>query len=508
MVTNNKKKQILINVTLTFFCQLIIFAFGIILPKIIVTKLGSEVNGFLSTVNEIFTYVSLVEAGLSTALLNCLYSPVSKNDNLSISQILSLAQKKFRFVSLLYFLISVIIGFVLPIFLKADSLSYFQMCLSIISFGFGGAASVLLTSCVVQYLIASGHNYVKQLFHVFIYIITFLTKMLVIYLSGNVILINISYGLICLIQGFLYRIYFYKKFPDISLKNNDLAPVGTLNQRKYFFVHNISGAVFGATDIIVISIFCSLNEASIYAVYSLVFSAIATILSTLFESLKYLLGDAYSKNMDEYKKVHDMFDCLYLAFSFALLFVAYVLCNYFVNIYMNGSDINYVDKYLPLLFVAVKLLSTSRIVCNNTQNIANHAKQNLPYTIVESLINIVVSLIMVNIIGIYGVLIGTIVALLFRVNQIIIYTNKKIMDRSPFYTYKYLLVYVSIFVGGALLFNLLINLNINNYFNFVIWGLLITTISLILFFSVSLMLNRNLFIFVRKIFKRNKNEKN
>ena len=59
----------------------------------------------------------------------------------------------------------------------------------------------------------------------------------------------------------------------------------------------------------------------------------------------------------------------------------------------------------------------------------------MAHGIIESIINIVVSLICVNKFGIYGVLCGTIVALLYRTNDMILYAAKKLLKRSPFKTY-------------------------------------------------------------------------
>lgn len=50
---------------------------------------------------------------------------------------------------------------------------------------------------------------------------------------------------------------------------------------------------------------------------------------------------------------------------------------------------------------------------------------------IEAAINVIVSIAAVQFIGIYGVLLGTIAALLYRTNDFIIYANTKILMRSP-----------------------------------------------------------------------------
>ena len=54
---------------------------------------------------------------------------------------------------------------------------------------------------------------------------------------------------------------------------------------------------------------------------------------------------------------------------------------------------------------------------------------------IEAAINLCVSLAAVQYLRMYGVLLGTIVALLYRTNDIIIYVNTKILKRSPLREY-------------------------------------------------------------------------
>ena len=51
-------------------------------------------------------------------------------------------------------------------------------------------------------------------------------------------------------------------------------------------------------------------------------------------------------------------------------------------------------------------------------------------------INLTVSLVMVQYLGVYGVLIGTIFALFYRTNDVIIYANWNILGRKPWKTYR------------------------------------------------------------------------
>ena len=294
----------------------------------------------------------------------------------------------------------------------------------------------------------------------------------------------------------IYRLYFAKKLPEIDLRSR--TPKYTnLAEQKYFLIHQISSAIFSSTDLFVISIFCSLTESSIYVVYAMIFAGISTVMSSVFNSMKYILGAAYTRGLQHYSKIHDQFDTVYLAIMFSLYFVAFVLANDFIKIYTKGADANYVDAYLPFLFMTTKLLSSCRIVCGNTHNIAHKAKQNVLPTIIEAVINLTVSLFLVQFIGIYGVLLGSVVALFFRTNQTIIYTNKFILNRSSWKTYRVILVYI----GAASMIYFTIQryvcIEFDTYLGFVKYLLILLPVIVAIYGILAVIINRDIFMMVK-----------
>ena len=119
----------------------------------------------------------------------------------------------------------------------------------------------------------------------------------------------------------------------------------------------------------------------------------------------------------------------------------------FISIYTKEiSDANYMDRYLPALFVGIQLLSSCRNVGTVLIKNSLHSKQTINRTIAETVINLVASIVLLNFMGMHGVLLGTIIALLYRTNDIIVYTNKKILNRSPWKEYKLYLFNLLLFV--------------------------------------------------------------
>lgn len=69
--------------------QVVLIVLGFLLPRLYLENFGSEVNGVLSTIKQIFVYMSLLEAGVGLATTQSLYKPVAENDHASVSSVVA-----------------------------------------------------------------------------------------------------------------------------------------------------------------------------------------------------------------------------------------------------------------------------------------------------------------------------------------------------------------------------------------------------------------------------------
>lgn len=99
--------------------QVVTLVLGIVIPKLLIVGYGSEVNGLLSSVRQIFVYVALLEAGIGTAALQALYEPVAKEDRKRTSEIMAATDRYYRRTGILYGLSILIISFVYPLVVKS-----------------------------------------------------------------------------------------------------------------------------------------------------------------------------------------------------------------------------------------------------------------------------------------------------------------------------------------------------------------------------------------------------
>lgn len=422
------KNKISKNLVVGVGSRLLIIAMGIIMPRLIMVNLGSEANGLLSTVGQIYAYIALLEAGIGNATLNALYSPLANDDRLLASSIVSSSLKAFRKSAILYAGCVVALAIILP-FVLSTTIDKTTIAIIVLLQGASNVANYVFAAAYKQLLIADGENYIIENTQLIVHVGTTLGKIIVICLGGDIIVLQLINVAIALLGVAIISVVVKKKYSWLK-KSSECKPY-TLQDRRGFVIHEVAGTIFSCTDLICISCFVGMASASVYAVYNLVYSSLNTLISTVVSGTSYILGKTYHKCQSLFVAIYDTYDRFYCCLVFSIMTVACALTLPFVGLYTSGvTDVDYIDQYLPYLFAAVAVLSASRAAASKAITVAGHVEQTKNRAIIEAGINLVASIVLVNIIGIYGVLIGTIVALLYRVVDMNIYVNRKILQRS------------------------------------------------------------------------------
>ena len=113
-----KAKRSIYNLIAAFISQAITMTLGFIIPRLTLNGYGSEVNGLMTSVTQIYAYIGLLEAGLLTTSIQALYAPVAKGNRDEISGVVNAAKKYYRKIAVLYTIAVLLLSFVLPMILK------------------------------------------------------------------------------------------------------------------------------------------------------------------------------------------------------------------------------------------------------------------------------------------------------------------------------------------------------------------------------------------------------
>lgn len=494
-----KTRHILINLCSALVSYGGLLLFNIITSRIQLLSYGSENNGLLSSVNQIFSYIALLEAGIGTATVRALYHPIVQANDAGVADVLAASKAYYRRSAWWYFLCVLVAAFVWPLVLDT-TISYWTIWGVIFFQGVAGVLTFLYCDSITSYLTAAGKNYVNNHVHVIVTLLTYSMKLVICLTGWDLVCISLSHVVVNLIKCGMYHGYMRRICPQYFVRKK--VNLSLLKQRGAFLAHEISGVVFFSTDAILLSAFCGLQETSVYAVYSMVVSALRNVIGQMFNGTKYMLGRVYSQDLEQYKKTHDLYNAVYICCVFAVYTVAYLLFLPFVALYTDGvSDAQYLDSRLPMLFVVQELLSCCRNVDSEVIRISLHAKQTTGRAVLEATINLVASMILVQKLGIYGVLAGTILALLYRSNDIILYVNHRILNRSAkreygVYGINCLTFFVIAMAGNA------VPIQASNYLVLLGWAIGVTAGVLCAYLLVNLASNRQLRDLAKRVWCR------
>lgn len=492
-------KTVFKNAIFGFGGQLIITLLGIFVPWIVIKSYGSDVNGLLNTVTQIFTYMALLEAGIGSATRNALYKPFADKNTGEISHVASASQSYFRRVSVVYIAGVILLALLSPYVIITD-IDNTTVSLVVLFHGLSGALSFYFIQTKLIILRIEGKGYVINAVTLVHTLISYTLKIVLAYYAINIVILQISYFLVSIIQVFFYSIYFKRNYGWIALKPSK--DKGVLKDRNAYVITEIAWTIFSATDLIVLSTFVSTKMASVYSIYNMVFINLSGILNSIFVSTNYILGRTYHENLEKYKSLHDTFNSVFYGTITILMSCCYVLILPFVSLYTDGvSDINYIYPELPLLFCLVQMLSWSRYISGNLTSVAGLAKPTSYVSLIEAIINVAMSIILVHKFGIKGVLFATVIALPIKVIYCTYITERKVLRRSLRKTLTILGTNALLFIAVVITSHY-IKIPINTFGEFIVKGALVFVVFSVVGVLINYIINPSCINIVKAIKKK------
>lgn len=445
-----KDNRIKYNLLSGLVYQVVLIVLSFLLPRLYLENFGSEVNGVLSTIKQIFVYMFLLESGIGLATTQALYKPVAEKNYNRINSIISATHNYYLKIGIVYAVIVLLIAFVYEYIVPTNVAPGIIFGIVILT------ALPALFSYFIQakyriLLEVDGRKYVITNSETILQLLSNVAKILVIVLTNNLLLMQLSYCILSLMQ--LFYVYIHAKRRYNWLRVNDEPDYTAISQRKSVLVHQISGVVFNNTDILLLSFLCDFKVVSVYTIYNIFFSQIQTFITSIISGFSFALGQMFHTDKDKFLKVYNVYETFYIICTFIIYTLMAVFLLPLIQIYTKGiNDANYTNVYLVILFVIMNLLSNGKLPSNHVLEYSGKFQETRSHAIIEMIINITVSIVAILLWGICGAILGTIVALLYRGTMMIYYSNKKVLGRSVFNTYKIWIVNGVVFLGLMAIF--------------------------------------------------------
>lgn len=415
------------NIIASLALQIFTLINGLIVPKLILSFFGSDVNGLVSSITQFLNYITLLEGGIGAVVMAALYKPLAENDSEKVGAVIRAAKNFFKSIALIYVVYAVFLAIIGPLVIW-KSFEWKYVALLVVVIAINSFVQYYFSICYKILLNADRKGYVVYLTQIVFLIVNLLLAIIVIRMYPSIHILKLANAIAFCIQPLVFSIFVKKHYRIDEKCEPDKA---ALSQRWDGFGQNIAYVVHMNTDVTVLTLLSSLSNVSIYSVYNLVAVGLKNIVVAVSSAILPSLGRVLVKeDIDETNKAFDTYELVIGLVTTFLYSCGAMLINKFVSIYtMNITDANYSQPVFGLLLIIAMAFGSIREPYINVANAAGHFRRIAKYAYIEAIINIAVSVVLVWKLGLIGVAIGTLIASMYRYIAQILYLRNNVLNR-------------------------------------------------------------------------------
>ena len=482
-----RNKATLINMISGLILQMFTILSGFILPKIILTSFGSEVNGLVSSLNQFLSYISLVEGGITGVVMANLYKPIVEKDEQKISAVMVTANRFFKKIGILFVAYSVGLSIVYPLLFKTE-FNFAYVCSLTLILSITVLVQYMFSITLKTLLDADKRVYVVNFTQTLIVICNVIFAQISVWVYPSIHILKLISGILFILQPVIFG-YIVKR--DYRIDWSAAPEYSLIKSRWSGFAINLAAFIHGSTDITILTILTNLKTVSVYSVYGLVSNGIKALVQACLSGLSQTVGQAYAKkDWKELNQKLDLYEYVVFVLVFFIFTVTALLINPFIQLYTRDvTDANYNQPifgilliiseglylvkfpHLNLAYAANKFKEIS-MELKTAQITSNKFKEITVPAYIEALLNIVISVILVHKFGLVGVAVGTIVGMTYRMMFHVYYTSKIVPGRVQSIFYKKFCLFAISVAIGFMICSLVIPLRVVTVMNWVIHAIL------------------------------------
>lgn len=431
---------------------------SIILPffsrTVIIYVLGEKYLGLNSLFTSVLSFLSLAEMGAGAAMIYSMYKPIANNDVKAINALLNLYKKFYRVIGAIIFGVGLLLIPFLRFIVRDELPDDINIYVLYLLYLFNSVLSYWLFAYKNAIIMAFQRSDINSKLALIINPLSYLVMLGCLFFTKNYYLYVIWLPVFTAISNVIRAIMVNRKFPQFK-PEGEIEPQlkkSIIKKIKALIGTKLNTVVLNAADNIVMSAFLGLTVVAIYGNYYLIMSSIITFIGVIYASMTAGLGNSLAtesleKNYNDFKKFSFMNSwmvgwcavcliCLYQPFmklwvgedlmfpfgiilQFGLYFYIYQIRKIPV-VYKDAAGIWWEDRFRPYVCMVV---------------------------------NLVLNIVLVQIIGISGIILSTVFSLCvsipwenYTIFKYIFHISSKEYYLKMFY---YL---ISMIIGGAVAF--------------------------------------------------------
>ena len=499
-----RSKKTVLNIFSSLSLQIIVIISSLIVPKLIISSFGSDVNGLVTSITQFLAYITLLESGIGPVVKAALYKPLATKNKHEIVNILKSTEKFFKTIGKIFIVYLILLFMFYPILVN-NEFNYLYTISLILIISISTFFEYFFGLTYQLFLDAKQESYVINFLRIGTYILNIIAVIILIKLNSNIHIVKLVSGLIFIIRPIITNLYVKKK-NNINLEEAD--DNYKLEKKWDGLAQHIAAIIHGNTDITLLTLFSKLSEVSVYSVYYLIINGVKKITSSFTGGIDALFGDMLAKGENEkLSKTFNLYEIIYFSIITIFYICTLVLIVPFVSVYTkNISDVNYLRPTFAMILTLSEFVWSIRLPYSSITLAAGHFKETRIGAWVEVFTNIVISTILVIKHGIIGVAIGTLIAMIIRTIEFIYHSNKYILKRNIILTLKKIFIMLIEVLVMTLICHNYINIKITNYQSWVLYGIIIFVICTMIIMIINYIFFNNeskeLIAFIKKYIKK------
>lgn len=391
--------------------------YQILVPLVIrqafIFSLGVEYAGLGGLFTAVLSVLNLAEMGVASAIVFFMYKPVANDDDETICRLLGLFRRWYRRIGLFVLVLGLIITPFIGYLISGDSpeginiyaiflLTLFSSLVTYWPFAYKSALLTVFQRDDLASRIRLGALTFKYAF-----------QLIVLLWFGNYYAFLVVEIVAKLLERFITVLVVDKRYPAL---NHVLEPTPTMSEglrkkTRALILHQIGGVIVNSADAIVISLFLGLVVLGKYQNYVLVMTAVLGFVLLINRATQAGIGNRLSVvDMEERRRLFDNY-------SFLVFAVSMVCCCCFLNLYQPfivlwlGEDM-LLPEGIVVTLCAYFFVLLLMMPGNHFESAGGLWEYDRFRPLLEGLLNLVMNLIAVQFMGLYGVLLSTIVSML------------------------------------------------------------------------------------------------
>ncbi len=405
-----------VNTTRNLFWGIIAKIVEIIMPFIsrtaMIYVLGMRYVGLNSLFTSILGVLSLAELGFGSALVFSMYKPMAENDVKTVNALLAFYKKCYRIIGLVIFVLGICMLPFLNVLVKEDvpddvnmqllfCIQLFDTVIGYFTFAYKGS--------IFQ---AQQRIDIRQKISLMLNVTFSIIRTVLLIICQNYYAYVLLGPVSAVLQNMLVAYYAKKLYPEYRCKGViSTKEKGEIrNKVAGLVVQKIGGIVLSSVDTIVISAFLGLRILGIYNGYYYVVTALVGFIGVIQNALIPSLGNSIvseskEKNYQDFQKFHFLIIWLLTWWS------ACLLCLFQPFIELWQGEENMLSFGMVILFCLYFYLHHAGDITYMYKEAAGIWWEGRYYSLVAAGVNLVLNIVLVQMIGLPGILISTIVAL-------------------------------------------------------------------------------------------------